>query len=720
MLKQLHSILFLLFLCISFSMDAKVVVDKFFTRQNIIPQCEIFVDSTALIPVDEIIQNNVDLFRNTNASMLNYGFFSGNVWIKLDIENFTQSNKPLYLLCNNKIVESVAFYPEIKNPLEINQHSGLLVSYSQKAVIDEKAVFRLDLLPYQRKTVYMKIHVEDFAFWQDITLMSSTEYLNSHTIRNFFNGLIYGVVIIFILINLFYYITIKKKAFLYFVLYQLSMLFYLFGTDGLIFQFIFTESSSATIKLYYIASVLPQLLVIPFTSISLKVAQYKPMIHKLLIGFLVFFTCFMILSVFNKSMPLRYLNILSFITLILVFGTSILMLKNKNLVLPKFFIVALSPLIIILILFLFRNTGLINISISITYIKVGVLIQLIFLSFGLSIVFRRFMKDASKEAIQNLENLNRVKDDLNNRLEVCVSERTAELDKAVDDLNRVNTEIVDINKSLSNERNKFENQKEILEQQKKELTDSIAYAERLQKMLMITDEDLRSLFSDQFFALSLPKDIISGDFYWAGKIGTKTIITVADCTGHGVPGAFMSVIGITYLRDIVENKRIVVASEILNHLRQRVAESFRKHSNDENMPKDGMDLALVVIDNENKTIEFSGAYNPLYLIRWSELKIYKADHLSIGIDDRNGISFSSNTIEYNPGDIIYLFSDGFVDQFGWRTGKKFKQKQFRELLLEISELPLEVQKAVLVNTMNNWKGDLEQVDDITVLGVKLF
>jgi serine phosphatase RsbU (regulator of sigma subunit) len=198
---------------------------------------------------------------------------------------------------------------------------------------------------------------------------------------------------------------------------------------------------------------------------------------------------------------------------------------------------------------------------------------------------------------------------------------------------------------------------------------------------------------------------------------SKTLVAAADCTGHGVPGALMSILGMAFLNEIASNNAFNRASDVLNFLREKIMKALRQTGDNEE-PKDGMDLAFCIIDKENKTIDYAGANNPLYIIRNNELMEFKADRMPIGINAIEEKSFTNHKIKYFPEDILYLFSDGFVDQFGGPQDKKFKYGPFKNLLLEIHSLPMDDQKNKIQETFKNWKGDLEQIDDVLIIGLK--
>lgn len=261
----------------------------------------------------------------------------------------------------------------------------------------------------------------------------------------------------------------------------------------------------------------------------------------------------------------------------------------------------------------------------------------------------------------------------------------------------------------------------------KEITDSIKYAQKIQFALLPDETILNKKFKDSAL-LFMPKNIVSGDFYWIYELENKTIVALADCTGHGIPGAFMSVLGISLLNDIVKNEEEqnanIRSDRLLCHLRESVIRSL-KHTVVNYDRRDGMDIALIVVDHKNKNIQFSGAYMPLWLIRENgsnepELIEYSGDKMPVGINIiRKSHDYSNQIIRYKDNDIVYLFSDGYRDQFGGEKGKKFLAKRMRNMFLENYHLPLEKQQKLWSDNYHEWKGNQEQVDDILIMALKL-
>lgn len=255
-------------------------------------------------------------------------------------------------------------------------------------------------------------------------------------------------------------------------------------------------------------------------------------------------------------------------------------------------------------------------------------------------------------------------------------------------------------------------QKELVEEHQKETLDSIHYAKRIQTALISNSDFITQHIPDNFIYFN-PKDIVSGDFYWATLHNNKFYLAVCDSTGHGVPGAFMSLLNMGFLSEAIKEKNIEKPNEIFNYVRERLIATISDGGQ-----KDGMDGILICIDKTNNTIEYSAANNEPILIRNNEIIELPKDRMPVGKGEKTN-SFKLHSIEVQSGDTLYLYTDGYADQFGGPKGKKFKYKQLNELLLGAIDKPLNEQKNLLETTFGNWKGNLEQVDDVLVIGIKI-
>ncbi len=260
-------------------------------------------------------------------------------------------------------------------------------------------------------------------------------------------------------------------------------------------------------------------------------------------------------------------------------------------------------------------------------------------------------------------------------------------------------------------------QKEIIEQKNREIVDSINYAKRIQDSMLPLMSDIRQSLPELFVYFK-PRNIVSGDFYWFARQGSKVYIAAADCTGHGVPGALVSMIGFNFLSELVNEKNITDPGEILNHLHSKIAQTLNKES--DRSIGDGMDIALLCIDNTSREIAYAGAVRPLYYVDEEGLKTIKGGFYSIGgIKSLTEEPFTTHVVSPKGKATFYLFSDGYADQFGGPNGKKFKMKKFQELLLSLSGRDMHEQHSGIENTFVQWMGHHEQVDDVCVIGVRV-
>ncbi len=306
-------------------------------------------------------------------------------------------------------------------------------------------------------------------------------------------------------------------------------------------------------------------------------------------------------------------------------------------------------------------------------------------------------------------------------------------------INKQKEEIESQKEEIENQRDSAVAQKQRIEFQNKQIKASIQYAKRIQQAVLPDLNEINAI-SDNFI-LFLPRDIVSGDFYWFKSLeinGNKIdIVAAADCTGHGVPGAFVSILGISLLNEIVSVKKIIEPDKILNELRAEIKKSLHQQGKEKEQ-QDGMDISLVAINSNEKRIKYSGANNPVYIgtkdaysIDLSNKKIVildngkkqklvqiKPDKMPVGIYSFER-EFSCQTIKYNSNDILYLFSDGYIDQFGGEKGEKFMSKRFKKFILDISDKEMIEQRDILESTFMEWKKDRNQLDDILVIGIKL-
>lgn len=291
------------------------------------------------------------------------------------------------------------------------------------------------------------------------------------------------------------------------------------------------------------------------------------------------------------------------------------------------------------------------------------------------------------------------------------------------------------NLQLESKNNELLTQKAEITKKNNQITSSINYARHIQEALLPHEQNFKELIPE-YFVLFRPRDIVSGDFYWVKQMQNYAIFVAADCTGHGVPGALLSMLGIAFLNDIIRRLETVTAAAILEELRKLIKNTLHQSGSTQEA-KDGMDIALCLINLSNNQMQFAGANNPIYIIRKSgqhsnaefdnifsiengyELFEIKPDKMPIGVYLKDNLPFSNKEIQLKEGDVIYMFSDGYVDQFGGELNRKFMAKNLKKLLLQIQNQAMPLQRQVLEQTIKDYMGENEQIDDILLMGIKI-
>ena len=299
-------------------------------------------------------------------------------------------------------------------------------------------------------------------------------------------------------------------------------------------------------------------------------------------------------------------------------------------------------------------------------------------------------------------------------LDKKIEEQNKKLEDLVNQLKEYNETL---EKKVKERTEEIEKQKDIVEKAHGHIQESINYAKRIQQAILPPEDYVNELFSENFI-FNLPKDIVSGDFYWIKQINEYLIFIVADCTGHGVPGAFMSMLGISFLNEIIQRREITQANQVLNEMRNQVKSSLRQ-TGKLGEAKDGMDISVCVINSKTNIMQFSGAFNPIYIIRENTIHEIKGDRMPVGVHLNERKSFTNHEYQLEENDLIYLFTDGYIDQFGGSAEKKYLTKNFKEFIIKISELTLYNQRENLLKEFNRWKGDYDQTDDVLIMGVRI-
>jgi two-component system, sensor histidine kinase LadS len=550
---------------------------------------------------------------------------------------------------------------------------------------------------------------DEFIYPQDDFLIGPSV---PETIMNFRHHLIQGIILGFLLLMFIYhlvmFVILRSKEYFYFSLYCFSTAFMYFYIKQLgleIFGFI----------QIFLTPTVSVICIIAFLLLALYYGDvrkyYKKSGNFIIAG--IFYSCIFLFAMISAILKIPVIGNISetiflknekvpliILALFVVYSLVpyIKMLHNKN-KMAGYFIAANSIFIISIILWV------VNIFCNLYELKylgtmdIGFTGQMLVFAIGLV----EKMNITNKEKIQSQQQLieqlkvnTELQDKVNRELEQKVKERTIEIEEQKEEIT---------------------SQRDMLFQQKKDITDSMEYAKFIQEALLTSHEVLDNCLLHNFI-LYKPRDIISGDFYWFKQIKNYLYFTAADCTGHGVPGAFMSVLGISLLNEIVGKRDLNPPALVLNELRKRLKKSL-KQDNPNTTSQDGMDISLCLLDLETLQLQYAGAFNPLLVFRNNELTEYEADRMPVGVHPKDSNNFTNHEIPLQKGDSLYLFSDGYVSQFGGPEGKKLNMKQFKQLLLAAQAEPIENQNQILDTRLIEWQGSIGQVDDVLVIGVKV-
>ncbi|MBE0655595.1 MAG: SpoIIE family protein phosphatase, partial [Bacteroidales bacterium] len=578
-----------------------------------------------------------------------------------------------------------------KEPLELSMsinaaNSGRLYTFGSEGElrIGEELFIRglnlfgrINLQPNETKKIYFEVMIpeyEEYDFTNDLRfrIHNYSWFIEKELSSRFIHSLLLGLLLFSAFLNLILGIILKRRSFFSLFFYLLSLLLFSFSYLGFYDEFIIRKLIRIPIGLpvYFLTLVL-------FLQVSKKYLQLEKnlpgwnTVTNVLMFFLLLSIPYYYLTVYIEKFYNSFLafSSLFFFVIAAILGlieSLILFRKEPK---AKFFLVANLVVVISLIINIFLDNRF--------SVVVGSVIQGFIFTIGLAEEIKILDKQKIKFQLSYINQLElnlKLKDNLTSELEKKVEERTHELKRA-------NAELLEKN-------NIVEQQKELLEIRSKEIKDSIEYAKRIQTASFPSRKILEKISQD-YFILYKPRDIVSGDFYWFGEVDDKIIIIAADSTGHGVPGAFMSMYGIAFLNEIVNKQKIYRPDQILGTLREKIAESLNR-GDDEFETMDGMDMSVLTFDINKGQLLFAGAFNSLYLIRNEELQIIKADKMPVAFFQKMD-SFTLHEIELRKDDCYYIFTDGFIDQFGGAMGKKFLTRRLQEVLVELNHQSMENQ-----------------------------
>lgn len=689
---------------------------------------EISEDLLFLTDPDKIADNEEALLNLKNGKYQSFsdfekssGFNADVCWIGILVDtNFTECSD---YIAEIPAVDSAFVYVFSDDSLLSESYIGKNIPTDMRQV----KIAYTQFTPVKLKegsTNFILLKINNFSSNHDIkgykiVLTETHSFYKTKINERYFQGIFIGIIIIMILYNLFIYLSVRHKSYLYYILMLIGCGAIWINNYKLHFEYFFPDTPlSSIIETGILVSSFFGIFLLLFTQNFLMTRSRHKKWHFV---FNIFIILLILQPVVNYVIPQFYLvfRMVSFtsglIVFILIFILSIVSLIKKYRP-ARYFFLANLMFSTGAIIFILAALDVMPLSwIAMNSMQAGTILQVALFSFALADrinILKHENEESQLKIIKQLEENEALKDKVNRELEQKVKERTLEISQQKE-------EIMTQRDEIEAQRDLVINQKEHIEEIFEELTSSIRYAERIQAAVLPSSEQMAEILGEHFIFF-VPKDIVSGDFFWATRIRERIIFCIADCTGHGVPGAFMSMLGITFLNEIVRREEVTNAADVLNHLRDNIVDSLKQQGRSMEQ-KDGMDISFCVIETDNQILQFAGANNPVYIIRDHELFELKADRMPIAIHERMS-PFTLKEFKLEKGDCIYLFSDGYADQFGNSDsssgGLKFKYKPFKNLLTENSQKPMDEQKAIIEKIFYQWKGNLKQIDDVTVAGFR--
>jgi serine phosphatase RsbU (regulator of sigma subunit) len=638
-------------------------------------------DKKHQITFEQILQGTLPFSLPTGGSV-NLGYTNSSIWLKIKIQNSRLQDK-WYLLIGTPLQDTLELYAQNAQGVWEMRRQGTHFPFYERQVKHRINTFILPFHSEKAHTFYIRasgksplvlpIHIRDEAFFYKERASEHIGY-----------GLYFGILLAMMIYNMFLLYVLRDRNYLYYAFCIVSVLLVVFVVTGYSFEYFWGNQGWGAIHQVRTAMGWVVASTGLFSISFLRTKEYTPKLHYILVGMTAWGFIFPIVVFFyDKVLSLGNLSITIHSLLLLIAG--IISWARGNLP-ARFYVIAWFFYILGGIGYTLRNAGIVPFVFWTNYgVEIGSAIETLLLAFALSDRYRLIRQE--KDTAQRETILLQSK--ANEQLEAKVQERTQELSQKNEVLKRFNDDI----------------------------TASIQYASRIQRAMLPTQQDLYADLPTHF-VLNMPRDIVSGDFYYFQTKEEKLFLAVADCTGHGVPGALVSVVGNNLLNDIILNKHIIQPDEILKQLNIGINHTLNQE-NATVSDRDGMDIALCVIDKKLQKMQFAGAKNPLVYFQNGQINIIKADKMSIG--SATQLAYTLHEINLNLPTTFYLFSDGYKDQFGGKEDRKFLFSQLKEILQEIHTETPEKQHYTLKKRIEDWikEANQRQIDDIMVVGVQL-
>jgi two-component system, sensor histidine kinase LadS len=640
-----------------------------------------------------------ELFVNIDDENPNLNFTSSTYWVKFNITNGTQDEHEYYLETARALTNKICLYEVRDKTTQTLFVTGDDYPFDSRPIVYRKFAFPIVLAPDETKQFLIEVKSDGEVINLPLKLWKPENFNSFVQRENLTLGSYYGLLMLVVSLFLFFAFVVKDKIYAYYVAYVAFLFFMQASLDGLTFEYLWPESpwmANHSILFFSSASVFTLMLYAAEYLTLNQMPKWFITLYKFLLGLVAICIITSLTKGIAYELTFPVINGLTLFSILIIIAA--IGWRNKtNQKVSIFFTLGFLAVLLGGIVFILTNFNILKSDfLSHNAIKLGSAIEVIFLSLAMVSRYRdiqREKNEAKQEAFESLEKLNALTREQNINLEKQVAERTEEL-----------------------------------QEKNKEIIDSITYAKRIQDAIL-PPEHLVQVHLSQAMILYMPKDIVAGDFYWLEPLNKGVLIAAADCTGHGVPGAMVSVVCHNALNRSVREFGRSKPSEILDRTALIVDETFEKSKEE---IKDGMDISLSHINYETREVQWAGANNPLWIITKNELsqlgepshiegelRLYdiRGDKQPIG-KYPNRKSYTNHHIQLAEGDTVYMFTDGFPDQFGGERGKKYKSKNFKTFLVSIQDTSIQEQRSILGKEFTTWRGHHEQIDDVCVIGVR--
>lgn len=679
-------------------------------------KAQIFEDSERKFSLSDVLGMNDSVFRPLKKPLDILDFNTSRWYVRFSIHNPKDYEGLDIIIETARPITSITDLYEIKADGEVKLlgKSGNERPFKEKTYAHRKNIFPIELAASEVKDLVIVMESDGevinfpLIFWEE-DVFHQTDYRNQ-----FFHGFYFGVLALVVFIFFFFYLLLREISFLYYILYVAFQFLLQFSLEGYSSQYIFPNSPFWGNNMVLLSAVFTVffLLVYAISFLQLKERLNGAYNYFRIVIFLILFTLILtLLPGITHALAYPIINIISLIGTVSII-VIIFMLKKRGHYVNNAFAIGFFLLIIGAVIFILGNIGVIgDARLSEMALKISSGLEILALSVSMAGKYKELQEEKELAQEKALENLERI-----------VQERTHEV----------------------------QSQKKQIEEQHKDIVGSIKYAQRIQDAFLPKRQEIKEVL-DEHFVLFLPRDIVSGDFYFVESVTTQAgdrvdLFAAVDCTGHGVPGAFMSFLGNNFLQQSTKRPEINSPATAMDFLNNGILETLKiKESIAKGQPiRDGMDMTLCGINRTTNELYFAGAKNSILLVLpvgretdfdfnnecikgpvYNENKTHflveiKGDKHPIGLyGEESVMKFTNHTFKVKPGDLIYSYSDGYIDQFGGPRNKKFGTKRFKALIVELAELSMDEQRVRLEKAFTDWKGELEALDDVIVMGVKV-